>query len=127
VVISVEAAGVANAILVEYLASEVALEEPEIGCTGQDIPRDKDCTDDELHFGIPGGSGDYEDANDERAVHEAIPTANGRRRPTTELGRFDLRTTDVDGYVGEVGDDVYVDEEEEASQADEGSTQNLED
>jgi hypothetical protein len=37
---------------------------------------------------------------------------------------FDLGTRDVDGYEGTDGD--YADEEEEASQADEGSTQNVE-
>jgi hypothetical protein len=49
----------------------------------------------------------------------------------TELQRFDLVTSDVDGYVGEDGDnaDADVDEEEEqnASQADDGSMQNVED
>jgi len=58
VVISVEAARVGNAILLNYLATKVALEEPEIGSTDSDIPIDNNCTDDELHFGIPGGSGD---------------------------------------------------------------------
>jgi hypothetical protein len=36
-------------------------------------------------------------------------------------------TSDVDGYVGEDGDDTDADEEEEASQAEDGSTQNVED
>jgi hypothetical protein len=35
--------------------------------------------------------------------------------------------SDVDVYEGEDGDDVDADEEEEASQADDGSTQNVED
>ena len=48
-----------------------------------------------------------------------------RRWAATELERFDLGTSDVDGYEGEDGDDA--DEEEEASQADDGSTQNVED
>jgi hypothetical protein len=43
----------------------------------------------------------------------------------TELERFDRRTSDVDGYECEDGDDADADEEEEASQADDGSTQNV--
>jgi hypothetical protein len=46
------------------LASEVALEEPEIGTTDPKILIDNNCTDDELHFGMPGGTGDYEDDGD---------------------------------------------------------------
>jgi hypothetical protein len=129
VVISVEAARVDNAILLDYLASEVAHEDPEIGSTHPNIPIDHNCTDDELHFGMPGGSGDYEDEGDESHDRDAIPTASRRRRPATELERFDLGTSDVDGYQSEDGDDADADadEEEEASQADDGSTQNVED
>jgi hypothetical protein len=124
VVISVEAALVDNAILLLYLTCKVALEEPEIGSPDPNIPRDNNSTDDELHFGMPGGSGDFEDEGDES---DAIPTASRRRRAATELVRFDLGTCDVDGYEGEDGDDADADEEEEASQADDGSTQNVED
>jgi len=53
--VSVEAARVDNAILLDYLTSEVALEEPEIGSTDPNIPIDNNCTDDEPHFGMPGG------------------------------------------------------------------------
>jgi len=131
VVISVEAARVDNAILLDYLASEVALEEPEIGSTDTNIPIDNNCTDDELHFVMPGGSGDFEDEGDEGDHHDAIPTASRRRRPAIELERFDLGTSDVDGYEGEVGDDADADadadEEEEPSQVDDGSTENVED
>jgi hypothetical protein len=122
VVISVEAARVDNFILLGYLTSEVAVEEPEIGSTDPNIPMDNNCTDDELHFRMPGGSGDFEDECDES---DAIPTASRRRGAATELKRFDLGTSDVDRYEGEDGDDA--DEEEEASQADDGSTQNVED
>jgi len=126
-VISMEAARVDNAILLDYLTSEVPLEEPDIGTTDPNIPIDNNCTDDELHFGMPGGCGDYEDEGDECDVRNAIPTASRRQWPVTELERFDLGTSDVDGYEGEDGDDAYVDDEEEASQADDGSTQNVED
>jgi len=77
-VISVESAGVDNAILLDYLTSEVALEEPEIGSTDPNIPIDNNCTDHERHFGMPGGSGDYEDEGNERDVCDAIPTASWR-------------------------------------------------
>jgi hypothetical protein len=129
VVTSVEAARVDNAILLDYLASEVALKEPQIGCTDPNIPIENNCMDDELHFGMPGGSGDYEDEGDDSDIHNANPTANRRRRPATELERFDLGTSDVDGYEGEDGDDVDADadEGEEASQVDDGLTHNVED
>jgi len=120
--VSTEAARVDNAILLHYLTSEVVIEEPEIGSTDPNIPIDNNCTDDELHFGMPGGSADFEYEGDES---DAIPTASQRRQAATELERFDLGTSDVDGYEGADGDDA--DEEEVASQADDGSTQNVED
>jgi len=73
--------------------------------------------------GCQGGSGDFEDEGDES---DAIPTASRRGRAATELERFDLGTSDVDGYEGEDGDDADADEEEEVSQAEDGSTQNVE-
>jgi len=128
VVISVEGARVDNAILLDYLTSEVALEEPEIGSTDPNIPiLDNNCTDHELHFRMPGDTGDYEDGGDESNERDVIPTASQRRRPTTDLERFDLQTSDGDGYEGDDGDDADADEEEEASLADDESTQNVED
>jgi hypothetical protein len=112
VVISVEAARVDNAILLDNFTSEVALEEPEIGSTDSNILIDKNCMDDALHFGMPGSSGDFEDDGDES---NTIPTASQRRRAATELERFDLGTSHVDGYEGEDGNDADADEEEEAS------------
>jgi hypothetical protein len=122
IVISVNAARVDNAILLDYLTSEVVIEEPEIESTHPNIPIDNNCMDDELQFGLPGGSGDFDDEGDES---DAIPTPSRRRRAAADLERFDLATSDVDVYEGEDGNDV--DEEEEASQADDGSTQNVED
>ena len=116
-VISVEAAHVDNAILLEYLTSKVALEEPEIGSTDPNIPIDNNCTDDELHFEMPGGSGDYEDESDESNMRNALPTASRRRQPGSELERFDLGTSHSDGYEGEDGNDADADEEGEVSQA----------
>ena len=124
VVISVEAARVAHGILLDYLTSEVALEEHEIGRTHSNIPIDTNCTDDELHFVMPGCSGDSEDEVDES---DAIPTASRRRHAPTELERFDMGTSDVDGYEVEDGDDADADEEEDALQAEDGSSQNVED
>jgi len=125
--ISVEAAHVDNAILLDYSTSEVALKEPEIGSTDPNILINNNCTDDELHFGMPEGSGDYQDEGDESDVRNGIPTASRLRRPVTELVRFDLGTSDVNEYEGEDSDDASADEEEEASQADDGTTQNVED
>jgi len=127
VVISVEAARVDNAFLLNYLTSEVALEEPGIGSTDPNIPIDNNCTDDELHFGKPGDSGNYKDEADKSDERNAIPTTSRRQRPATELERFDLGTSNVDGYVGDDGDDADADEEEAVSLADDGSTQNVED
>jgi len=127
VVISVEAACVDNAILLDYLTAEVGLEEPEIRSTDPNIPIANIFMDDELHFGMPGVSGDYRDEGDDSDVCDAIPTASWRRRPATVFETFDLRTGDVEGYEGEDGDDAYADEEEEALQANDGSTQNVED
>jgi len=124
VVISVEAAHVDNAILLDYLTSEVALEEPAIRNTSPNIPIGNNWTDDELHFRMPAGRGDFEDEGDKS---DAIPTASRRRRAATGLERFDLGTSDVDGYEGKDGDDADADEEEETSQADDGSTHNVED
>jgi hypothetical protein len=52
-VISTDAVSVDNAILLDYLTSEVALEEPEIRSTDREIRTDNTCTDDKLHFGMP--------------------------------------------------------------------------
>jgi hypothetical protein len=73
-VIIMEAAPVDNAILLDYLTFEVALEEPQIGSTDSNIPTNTDSTDDQLHFGMPRGSRDYEDEGDECDMQGAIPT-----------------------------------------------------
>jgi len=128
VVISTDSASLDNAILLDYLTSEVAHEEPEIGSTDPKIPIDNNYTDDELDFGMRRGSMYYEDEGDKSEKRDAIPTARRRRRPATELQRFMLGTSAVDGCEGEDHDDadVYEDEEEEASQTDDGSTQTVE-
>jgi hypothetical protein len=122
VVIRVEAVRVANAIHLDSLTSGVAIEEPEIGSTDPNIPIDNNYTDDKLHFGMPGGNGVFKDDGDK---NDAIPTASRRRRAATEFEWFDLETSDVDGYEGEDGNDA--DQEEDASEADDGSMQNVED
>ena len=126
-VISMEAARIDNAILLDDLTSEVAFEEPDIESTDQNIPMDINCTDYKLHLGMPGGRGDHEDEGEDSNKHDAILTASQRRRPATELERFDLGTSDLDGYEGDDGDDADADEEGEASLADDGSTQNVQD
>jgi len=124
VVISVEAARVDNGTLLDYLTCEVALEEPQIRSTDSNIPIDNNCTDDELLFGMPAGGRDFAAEADESDV---ILTACRQWRAATELERLDLRTSDVTRYDGEDGDDADADEKEEASQADDGSTHNVED
>ena len=74
-VISVDTVRVDNAILLNYLTSELALDESEIWSTDQNIPIDNHCSDDEFLFGMPRGSGDYEHEGDESKVHNAIPTS----------------------------------------------------
>jgi hypothetical protein len=127
VVITVEAVRVDNSILLYYLTTEVALEEAEIKSTDPIIPIGKNWKDDELHFGMPGGSRDNEDEGHKSDDYDSISSASRRRRPPTELERFELRSSSVDGNEAEDGDDADadVDEEEEASQADDGSTQNV--
>jgi hypothetical protein len=117
-VISMEAACVDNSILLDCLTSKVAVEKPEIRSTDPNIPIDNNCTGDELHFGMAGGSRKYVDEGDKSDERRAIPTANQRQWAATELKRFDLGTIDVDVYKGEDSDDMDVDEEEVASQAD---------
>jgi len=75
-VISTEAAIVDNAIHLDYLTSEVALEEAEIGITDPNIPIENNCQDDELHLGIPGASADYDDDGDDICDSDALSTAS---------------------------------------------------
>jgi hypothetical protein len=124
-VISMEAAAhVDNAIPLDHSTSEVALNELEIGSTDLNIPIDTNCTYDELHFVMPGGSADFDDQGDES---DAIPTASQRRRAATELEMLDLGTRDVNEYQGEHSNDGDADDEEEVSESDDGLTQNVED
>ena len=113
VVISVEAVHVDNAIFLDYLTSEVALEEPEIRSTDPKIPIDNNCTDNELHFGMPAGSRDYEDEGNESVEHDAIPTASWQWWPATALERSDLGTSDVDRDEGKDGDNADANADEE--------------
>jgi hypothetical protein len=91
------------------------------------IPIDNNCTDDELHIRMPGSRRDYEAEGDEINTRKAIPTPTWRQRRVTDLERFDMGTSDGDGYSGENGNHVDADanEVEEASQTDDGSTQNV--
>jgi hypothetical protein len=118
-----------NAIPLDYLPSEVSLQEPEITSTEPNIAIDNHCTDDELHFKMAGGSRDWEEDGDESDECDAIRTASWQRQPATELQRFDLATINVDRYEAKDGDDADADSdgEDKASQADDGSTENLED
>ena len=77
-VISMEAVHGDNAIHHDYLTSEVALGEPEIGSTDPNIPIDNDCTDDKPHFGMPGGCEAYDDEGYEINESDAIHTSSRR-------------------------------------------------
>jgi hypothetical protein len=114
----VEAVHVNNAILLDYLTSEVALEEPAIASTNPNLPIAHNCTDDELHLVMPGGSWDCEDEGDESNMRDAFHMGRRRRRPATEYERFHLGISHVDGYEGEDGANADADEEEEASESD---------
>jgi hypothetical protein len=50
-----------------------------------------------------------------------------RRKNLCRMRRSDLGASDVDGYEGKDCDDVDVDEEAQTLQADDGSSQNVED
>ena len=123
-VISTEAASVDNANHLDYLTSKVVFQEPQIESTDRNIKIDNNCIDDKLHFGMPCGSRDYENEGDKT---DAIPTASQQPRAVTELERFHQGSSDVDRYESEDGDAADVDEQEESSQADDGSTQNVQD
>jgi hypothetical protein len=56
--------------------------------------------DDELHFGMLGGSKDRDDVGDEIEKSDALPTGRRRRGATTELERFDLGNSDLGEYEG---------------------------
>ena len=85
VVISVEAAPVNNAILLDYLTSEVAQEETEIGSIDPNIPIDNKCRYDAVQCRMAGGNGNYKDDGDKSDKGDAICTACQRRRPTIKL------------------------------------------
>jgi hypothetical protein len=106
------------------LTSELVLEQPEIGSTDPIIPINNNCMDVKMPLEMPVGRGDYEEDGDQSDERDAIPTASQQQWPVTELQRFDLGTSDVDGYGDEDGDnaDADADKEEEASQADRGLT-----
>ena len=128
-VLIVDSAQVDNAILPNYVALQVMLEEPYIGSTDPIILIHDYVQDDELKFRVPGGSRDYKDEDYECETCEALPTASRQRQPPTELERFHLGNRDIDGYDDKDGDstDADADEEEAALQADNRSMYNVED
>jgi len=121
-VTSMEGGRVNNAIVLHYLTSEVALEEPQIGSNNGNILIGNNCTDDKLHFSMPGGSWHYEEVWDKSDTPDAIPTIIQTQWAPTELWRFDLGTSDVDGYLAENSDHVDADNDKEESEADVRST-----
>jgi hypothetical protein len=77
-VVSMEAALDDNAILLDYLTSEVILEEPDIRSTDLTIPINTKGMDKKYHVMMPAGSGDYDDQGDESDLRNAIPIARWR-------------------------------------------------
>jgi len=127
VVISMDAGHVDNAIVLDYLTSEVVVAQPEIRSTDVNIPIDNKYIDDKQHFGIPVGSGDFEDQGDASDERNIFPMASRRRLAGTEQVSFVPVFIDVYGYEGNDGDYPDVNEEEAASQVDDWSTKNMED
>ena len=82
---------------------------------------------DELYFGMPGNSRDYEDDCDEGDKRDIIPTTSRQGWDLTELERIDLGTGNLDRYEGGNGNDADTNLEEETLLADDESTQNVED
>jgi len=81
---------------------------------------------DQKHVVIPEGSRDYTDECDESNELDAIPTVRCWDGPQLNSQRFHLGCNDVNWYVGDDGDYPHVDEEEVELQANDGSTQNVE-
>jgi hypothetical protein len=75
---------------------------------------------------MPGGCEHYDSEGYEIDNSNAIPTTRLRRWATPDLERIHLGTGDVDSCEGDNGDNPDADQEEEALQADDGSTQSLE-
>jgi hypothetical protein len=71
--------------------------------------------------------GDCDNELDKIDKNDAIPIPSQQWRAATELDRFDLGTSDGNAYEGDNGDKENADKEEEASQADDGLKQTLED
>jgi hypothetical protein len=114
VVISMEAAGVVNAILLVYITFAVTPEEPQIGSPNPIIPIDNYCLDDKLHFAIQGGSRDYKAEVDQNDICNPIRFVSWGRRAGTELERLNMRTTTVGGEEGNGGDYAGADKEQES-------------
>jgi hypothetical protein len=117
---SVQAVLVDNAIFLDCLVSEVVLEDHEIGSTDAHIQIGNNCTDDERHLRMPADREEYDDAGIQTIEDNAIPTM-------IELMRFDLGTSDVDGYEGINRNSPDKAREEDTLQTNAGSTLNGED
>jgi len=109
-VISMQTACVDNTIILNYLSSEVALEKYNIGSTEHTILGENNWADNKRQFWMAGGSRDYEDEGDERNKCDAILTPSQQQQAVSEFERFDLGTSDVDGYNVNAGNDADADE-----------------
>jgi hypothetical protein len=82
------------------------------------MPIDINAMDDELRFGMPGGTRMYGDKRHGGYEYYGVPTTRWRQWAAIDLQSFGFETGDVDGYEGEDGDDALADEEHEAAHAD---------
>jgi hypothetical protein len=111
-VIRTEAVHIDNAILLDYLTSNVALEEAMIESSDPYILLYNHYPDDMLHFGLPCGSKDWDNESDTIDESYAIPTTCWRRWAETEFQKFELRTCDVNRYESDNGCNADPDVEE---------------
>jgi hypothetical protein len=98
VFIYVKGAFMDNAILLEYLTSNVAVTKPEIGCTHITVMVNSQFRDDKLYIWMAGDSGDFENDGDTIKELNAFPTPSLRRLTITEHESFYMGNGDIQGY-----------------------------
>jgi hypothetical protein len=84
VIFCMDAGCVGNAILLNNLTSEVALDDPVIRTTNSYTPLDNNHHDGNMHFGMPGGSRDQEDEGDTGDEDDDISTISQQRQTATD-------------------------------------------
>jgi hypothetical protein len=77
-----------------------------MGSTNPHIPIDKNYPEDKLRFATEVGIGIYNHDGDQCNMHDDIPTASWQQSLVTKLVMVILRISDVDGNMGQDGDDA---------------------